>query len=132
MNIWYIYIEFGDARINYKLRPLPSLQPCPPVSEDPYPQNSTACLQKRTKTFLKYHRPTLRETSLDPISGRQWCPPGHTSPMVKPTPGHEGKVLSKRSEDPYPHSDHVLPFSEYPYPQNCTFRHPHFATQNFV
>ena len=48
--------------------------------------------------------------------------PHLASPTVKPTPGHEGKVLSKRNEDPYPHSNLVLPFSEDPYPQNCTFR----------
>ena len=51
---------------------------------------------------------------------------------MKPTPGHEGKVPSKRSKDLYPHADLVLPFSEDPYPQNSTFRHPHFATQNCV
>ena len=48
--------------------------------------------------------------SLDPISGRKWCPLGRTSPTVEPRPGYESKVPSKRSEDPDPHSDLVLPF----------------------
>ena len=51
------------------------------------------------------------------IRGGKWCPPGHTSPTVKPTQGHGGKgtltltpnLVLPFSVDPYPHITQILP-----------------------
>ena len=80
-------------------------------------KNITAyhCIYSTRKILCKKVLSTL---SIKIIRGEKWCPPGHTSPTVKPHARTWGQgPISKRSEDPYPHSELHFPSPKFCHPK---------------